>query len=384
MIGIADLFPNARNADRNRRAAVGHQFEDGSHWHRRAVVQKRCRRPELGHPEVTAHLQASVFDIDAELLRHGPRVSSPIAACHHVHPLTLTLPPHAARVPVVGAGQWIRGVVSRYVDRRLGDEFHHKSQALTLRQNEYGFDPFGLSRDHLRYVALASRWLYRDYFRTETRGIEEVPDGRVLLVANHSGQLPFDGVVIGAALYLERDPPRVVRSMVDSFVPDLPFASYLFNRWGQITGTPENCRRLLADDAAILVFPEGSRGVSKPFSKRYQLQEFGLGFMRLALETRTPIVPIAVIGAEEKAPAINFKPLAKLLGTPAFPLVPYPPFVPILPLPVKYRLYFGAPMHFSGDPDDDDDVLRDLVREVSHRIQSMLHQGLRERKGVFR
>ena len=97
--------------------------------------------------------------------------------------------------------------------------------------------------------------------------------------------------------------PRLVRAMVEFFVPTVPFASYLFSRWGQITGTPENCRRLLSAEEAVLVFPEGARGISKPFNKRYQLADFGKGFMRLALETGAPIIPVAVIGAEEQAPA---------------------------------------------------------------------------------
>jgi 1-acyl-sn-glycerol-3-phosphate acyltransferase len=171
--------------------------------------------------------------------------------------------------------------------------------------------------------------------------------------------------------------------MVEYFVPSVPFASYLFARWGQITGTPENCRRLLAAEEAVLVFPEGVRGVSKSFSKRYQLAEFGKGFLRLALEINAPIVPIAVIGAEEQAPAINVRPLARLFGAPSFPVVPYPPFVPLVPLPVKYRLYFGEPMRMTGDPDDDDEVLDEKVRSVKHRIQSMIQVGLREREHVF-
>lgn len=284
----------------------------------------------------------------------------------------------------MGAREWLRQQASRFVDRRLGAEYASRSKALTVRQNEFGFDPFGFSRDHVKYAIWLARFLYRDYFRTETHGIENIPaGGRVLLVANHSGQLPFDGVVIGAAVFLEAEPPRAVRSMVERFVPTVPFASYLLNRWGQITGTPENCRRLLENEEAILVFPEGARGVSKPFSKRYQLQSFGLGFLRLALETNTPIVPIAVVGAEEQAPAINVRPLARLFGAPAFPVVPYPPFVPLVPLPVKYRLYFGEPLRFEGDPDDDDEVLAQMAETVRHRIQSMVHLGLRERKGIF-
>ena len=264
------------------------------------------------------------------------------------------------------------------------DDIPGRTQALVVRGNEFGFDEFGLSRDSVRTAARLARWLYRNYFRASAFGIEHIPaTGRVLFVSNHSGQLPFDGLVIGAATFLEPPQPRLVRSMVEYFVPSVPFASYLFARWGQITGTPENCRRLLAAEEAVLVFPEGARGISKPFSKRYQLAEFGKGFMRLALEMQTPIVPVAVIGAEEQAPAVNVKPLARLLGTPSFPIVPYPPFVPLLPLPVKYRVYFGEPMTFTGDPDDDEEVLDEKVKQVKNRIQSMIHLGLRERQNVF-
>lgn len=264
------------------------------------------------------------------------------------------------------------------------DDIAGRSEALVVRGNEFGFDEFGLSRDSFRGAARVARWLYRHYFRAQAYGVEHIPaHGRVIFVANHSGQLPFDGLVIGAACFLEPAQPRVVRSMVEYFVPTVPFASYLFARWGQVTGTPENCRRLLAAEEAVLVFPEGARGISKSFAKRYQLAEFGTGFLRLALEMAAPIVPIAVIGAEEQAPAINVKPLARLLGAPSFPVVPYPPFVPLVPLPVKYRLYFGEPIHMTGDPDDDDEVLEDKARTVKHRIQSMIHTGLRERAHVF-
>jgi 1-acyl-sn-glycerol-3-phosphate acyltransferase len=264
------------------------------------------------------------------------------------------------------------------------DDIDGRTKALVVHGNEFGFDPFGLSRDSFKTAAIVARWLYRHYFRAQAFGIEHLPPaGRVILVANHSGQLPFDGLVIVGACFLEPEKPRLPRAMVEFFVPSMPFASYLFSRWGQITGTPENCRRLLASEEAVLVFPEGARGISKPFSKRYQLAEFGKGFMRLALETGAPIVPVAVIGAEEQAPAVNVRPLAKLLGMPAFPVVPYPPFVPVVPLPVKYRLHFGEPMQFSGDPDDDEEVLDEKVKQVRNRIQSMIHVGLREREHVF-
>lgn len=284
----------------------------------------------------------------------------------------------------MGVTDWIRRRVERATGDSLAADVGARSKALVIRGNEYGYDDYGLDRDHHRTAALVAGWMYRHYFRASARGVDHIPAaGRVLFVANHSGQLPFDGVVISAAAFLEPTQPRLVRSMVEHFVPSVPFASYLFARWGQIIGTPENCRRLLEQDEAILVFPEGARGISKPFSRRYQLEAFGLGFMRLALATATPIVPVAVIGAEEQAPAINVKPLARLLRTPSFPLVPYPPFVPLVPLPVKYRLYFGEPMTFTGDPDDDDEVMGDKVTAVKRRLESMIHLGLQERKHVF-
>jgi 1-acyl-sn-glycerol-3-phosphate acyltransferase len=191
----------------------------------------------------------------------------------------------------------------------------------------------------------------------------------------------MDGAMIGVAMMMEAHPPRAIRSMVEKWVPSLPYISTLFARSGQIVGTPENCRRLLESGEAILVFPEGARGISKLWPQRYQLQEFGLGFMRLALETNTPVVPVAVIGAEEQAPAlVNVKPIAKLLGFPAFPLTPTGlPF----PLPTKYRLYFGDPLYFTGRPDDEDSELDKKVRTVKSAIQGMIQQGLKERKSVF-
>ena len=263
------------------------------------------------------------------------------------------------------------------------DDIAARTKALVVHGNEFGFDPFGMSRASLASIMTVVRFMYRHYFRAQAFGIENLPaSGRVVIVANHSGQLPFDALVIGSACFLEPPQPRLVRAMVEFFVPTVPFASYLFARWGQITGTPENCRRLLAAEEAVLVFPEGARGISKPFSKRYQLADFGTGFMRLALEAGAPIVPVAVIGAEEQAPAINVKPLAKLFGTPAFPLVPYPPFIAAVPLPVKYRVYFGEPIHPTGAPDDDAQLTAN-VKAVQHRIQSMIHMGLRGRKHVF-
>jgi len=278
-------------------------------------------------------------------------------------------------------GDKVRQKLKGWTEQMAGEERKQELQALTRTENEYGVDPFGFNLDYSLAAVAPLLWVYRNYHRVETFGIEKVPKGRVLLVANHSGQLPMDGAMIGVAMMMEAKPPRAIRSMVEKWVPTLPYISTFFARVGQIVGTPENCRRLLMAEEAILVFPEGARGITKLWPQRYQLQEFGLGFMRLALETDTPIVPIAVVGAEEQAPAlVDVKPVAKLLGFPAFPLTPTGlPF----PLPTKYRLYFGDPMHFTGRADDEDSELDKKVRTVKAAIQTMIHQGLKERRGVF-
>jgi 1-acyl-sn-glycerol-3-phosphate acyltransferase len=275
----------------------------------------------------------------------------------------------------------VKQELREWTERMVGPERKERLQALARTGNEYGVDPFGFNLDYSLSALAPFFWLYRHYHRVETFGIEKVPKGRVLLISNHSGQLPMDGAMIGVALLLEADPPRAIRSMVEKWVPSLPYVSTFMARVGQIVGTPENCRRLLEADEAILVFPEGVRGLGKLWPQRYQLQDFGLGFMRLALETDTPIVPIAVVGAEEQSPAlVDIKPLAKLLGFPSFPLtVTGMP----LPLPTKYRIYFGDPLRFTGRADDEDSELDKKVRTVKTAIQGMLNQGLKERQGVF-
>src|SRR5690606_11241352 len=136
------------------------------------------------------------------------------------------------------------------------------------------------------------------------------------------------------------------------------FVSTIFPRIGQVLGTPENARRLLRQGECIVVFPEGARGISKTFKERYRLKDFGLGFLRLALETGTPIVPVSVVGAEEQYISIaNLERLGGLLGMPALPVIPQLFLGMPLLLPTRYRISFGEPLRFEGDPDADDVVI---------------------------
>lgn len=245
--------------------------------------------------------------------------------------------------------------------------------------NSYGYDPWGFQTESAIRGLVFSALVYRYYFRVETRGIENVPAGRVLLISNHAGQIAIDAVMIGTATLLEGEPPRIVRGMGEYWLPRLPFLNVAMVRAGSVVGTPKNCVDLLANGQAVIAFPEGVRGMNKAFSQRYTLQEFGLGFLRLALETDTPIVPIAVVGSEEQAPSLgNFRPLASLLGMPAFPLVLTP-----VPFPTRYSIEFGAPMRLEGNPHDEDRVIGAMVERVKRKIDSMIEDGLQRRTGIF-
>ncbi len=257
---------------------------------------------------------------------------------------------------------------------------------LPNRLNELGFDDWGFSREHARHLYALARQVYR-YFRPEIHGLENVPRGRVLVVPNHSGQLPVDGLIIAVACLTMGQNPRLLRPMVERWAPRLPFVNEAFSRSGVVLGDPINCRNLLEDDQAILVFPEGAKGSGKPWAQRYQLQHFGRGFMRLALETRAPIVPVAVVGGEESIISLtDLKPLARLLK---MPYVPISPLLPLLgplayfPMPVKFHVWFGPAMHFDGRHDDEDSVVDDKVVQVKRKIEELIAHGRKMRKGIF-
>ncbi|HXV37402.1 MAG TPA: lysophospholipid acyltransferase family protein [Myxococcota bacterium] len=273
---------------------------------------------------------------------------------------------------------------ARDLQRTIDDHL----RAIPNRLNEYGYDPYGMSPAFMRRVLLPFALLYRYYFRVEVSGIERLPAGRVLVVANHAGQLPFDAAMLAMALLMHAQPPRIARSMGEFWVPRLPWVSVLAARTGTLVGTPENCAHMLANGECVLAFPEGVRGMNKLFTQRYRLQRFGLGFMRLALETGAPIAPVAIVGSEEQQPSFaNLERLAHAFGAPALPITPTFPWLGplgLLPLPVKYRIYFGEPMRFEGEASDDEAATEAKVAQVKAAIGAMLERGLREREGIFR
>ncbi|MEN8181564.1 MAG: lysophospholipid acyltransferase family protein [Myxococcota bacterium] len=271
--------------------------------------------------------------------------------------------------------------------RDLNGEIADRLKKIPTPLNDYGFDSYGLHPDVARQALIPCAIVYRYYFRAQTHGIEGVPSGRVLLIANHAGQLPFDGAMLGTAMVLEGEPPRIVRAMGEYWIPRLPWISVAAARTGAMVGTPENCRALLHSGECVAAFPEGVRGMNKLWSERYQLQSFGTGFMRLALESDTPVVPVGIVGSEEQQPGLaNLPALARLLGMPAFPLTPTFPWLGplgLLPLPVRYHIHFGEPLRFSGPADDEDAEIERKVEVVRAAISGLLDEGRRARRGIF-
>ncbi|RYZ71604.1 MAG: acyltransferase family protein [Proteobacteria bacterium] len=265
---------------------------------------------------------------------------------------------------------------NRLIRSGLTHEEHERVARAMTHLNSAGYDPWGVNPETLKASLASSIWLYRKYFRVETKGLENVPQGRLLLVGNHGGQVPIDGMLIATSMLLEANPPRLARGMVERWAPALPFISTWFARCGQITGDYHNCKELLEQDECVMVFPEGVSGSGKTIFNRYELQRFGTGFMRLALETNTPILPVASIGFEEALPSISkLAPLAKKLGAPYLPVIP----TGFLPLPTKVTLRFGKPLRFEASPDASDSEIERLVDQVKFAIQTELEEGLRIR-----
>jgi 1-acyl-sn-glycerol-3-phosphate acyltransferase len=271
------------------------------------------------------------------------------------------------------------GTLEEEIDERLG--------RVPTQLNAYGYDAFGFNPATAKRAYLWTAFLYRYWFRAETHGIDRLPQGRMLLIANHAGQVALDAAMIGTAMILEAEPPRIIRGMGEYWLPTVPWLNIAMVRTGSVVGTRKNCVDLLEDGECVIAFPEGVRGINKLIWDRYQLEEFGHGFMRLALETHSPIVPVAVVGSEEQAPSIaNLRGLGSLLGLPAFPVTltwPWLGPLGLLPLPVKYHIHFGEPMLFDGNPNDEDEVIADKVDRVKERIAEMIAQGLATRRSLF-
>jgi 1-acyl-sn-glycerol-3-phosphate acyltransferase len=276
-----------------------------------------------------------------------------------------------------------------WADRLAGAaQFARRRITGDYQVDQFGFDP-DLNSALFMPAALA---LYRQWFRVQARGLEHIPAaGPALIVANHSGVLPLDAIMLQACVFAEHPTGRNLRLLGADLVYTLPGLSSLARRSGHTRADPGEARRLLSAGELVGVFPEGFKGIGKPFSERYQLRRFGRGgFAVTALRARVPIVPCAIVGAEEIYPMVgNARPLARLLGLPYFPLTPlFPWFGPLgaVPLPSNWIIGFGCPVDTSGYAEDawqDPVAVAELTAAVRGSIQTRLDELVEERGPAF-
>ena len=292
---------------------------------------------------------------------------------------------HAATAPadrtVPPPGDWERRIAGglAFLRRRLTGDYE---------VDEFGFDPD--LNDHVLLAPL--RPLYEKYFRVETRGLDNVPDeGGALIVANHSGTIPVDALMTQIALLDHHPAHRHLRMLGADLVFKMPVAAPIARKGGSTLACNADAERLLTNDELVGVWPEGFKGIGKPFSERYKLQRFGRGgFVSAALRTGKPIIPVSIVGAEEIYPIVgNLKTLARLMGLPYIPVTPtFPLLGPLglVPLPSKWIIEFGEPIDtasFGKAAAEDPMLVFNLTDQVRETIQSTLYQLLMQRRSVF-
>lgn len=282
--------------------------------------------------------------------------------------------------------------VVRLVKAIGGADEYRWLDRISVKDLGFGYDLFGFEKESAALAFLFFRQVYRYWFRVESEGHHHLPRvGRCILAANHGGMLPWDGAMACVDTLVRLHPPRLLRSIVDNFVADLPFLNVWFARLGQVIGARQNFRELLRNEELIIVFPEGTRAIGKPYRDRYRVQPFHVGFIELAITYQAPVVPVAFIGPDEQAPILfRTESIARWFGLPFLPVTPTFPLLGLaglLPYPVKYHIQYGEPFHFYRDhPKEaarDPRVVEELASRVRERVQEMVDAGLRRRRGVF-
>ncbi|WP_313409151.1 1-acyl-sn-glycerol-3-phosphate acyltransferase [Aeromicrobium sp.] len=255
---------------------------------------------------------------------------------------------------------------------------------------DYEVDEFGLDPEVLDLLSLLVEPLAESWFRLEVRGIENIPtEGGALLVANHSGTIPVDGLITGYAV--RKHTGRPIRPLGADLVFRLPYVGQIARKMGATLACAEDAERLLTSGELAAVWPEGFKGVGKPFSERYKLQRFGRGgFVSSAMRAQVPIIPVSIVGAEEIYPLIgNIPSLARLLGLPYIPITPFFPLLGplgLIPLPSKWIIEFGEPIRTDAYPPesaDDPMLLFNVTDQVRETIQQTLYNLLVERGNPF-
>ena len=330
---------------------------------------------DVGRSRELRELRTALDELRREV---RARLRAPDARLHPTEPADPRSPDPAPDASV----DWIK----------LFDELRRRFNAFGRVERSGQVDDFGMDEAVLRRAGTLFDFLERRYFRVDLSGLPFVPAGRPsLLVANRSGLLPYDGLMLAHVLARQRpDGPRP-RFLVADWLITLPFAQAMLARFGGVRACRENAERLLRSGRSVIAFPEGAKGATKVFRERYRLQRFARGgIVRTALATRAPLVPVAVIGAEEAHPILfKVENLARVVGLPFVPVTPtFPALGPLglIPLPAKWFIRIGEPIaldHLGPEAADDELLVARLNEDLRARIQTMIDDALRARQSVW-
>ncbi len=256
---------------------------------------------------------------------------------------------------------------------------------------EYAVDEYGFDRELTeRFLLAALKPIAEKWFRIEVRGADNIPrDGGALVVSNHSGTVPVDGLMTMFSIH--RETGRFLRPLGADLVFKMPVVSSMARKGGATLACSEDAERMLSGDQLVGVWPEGFKGIGKPYSERYKLQRFGRGgFVAAAMRTGVPIVPLSVVGAEEIYPLVgNVPSLARLLGVPYLPITPFFPWLGplgLVPLPSKWLMEFGEPIRtdsYERGAAEDPMLVFNVTDQVRETIQQTLYTLLMDRTSVF-
>ena len=256
---------------------------------------------------------------------------------------------------------------------------------------DYEVDEWGMDWEFIEAIRPLFDFLYTYYWRVETTGLEHLPDyTRGVIVANHSGQLPFDATMIATALFTEHPAQRLVRNLYGDWYPRVPFLTSFLQKLGQVLDSSDNGRKLLEQDELVAAYPEGHRGLGKPYQERYKLADFSDDFVKMALATGAPIVPTAVVGAEEIYVSLaSSNMLAKLMRTPYFLMslrFPWFGLFGLIPYPTKWFIDFGEPIEteeYGPEAVADTAVVKKLTQQTRDTVNALLVQRLMQRKSIL-
>ncbi|WP_439675577.1 lysophospholipid acyltransferase family protein [Embleya sp. MST-111070] len=342
------------------------------------------KRAESARPAEPGSAETAPADADAASAEAGPR-RAPGSGRSLFGSLAGTIG------GVVGgaAAGLLDGVAGPGWEDRAADGLAFLRRRIT---GEYEVDEFGFDPELNDKLMAALRVVYEQYFRIEVSGLEHIPaEGGALIVANHSGTLPVDALMTQVAVHDHHPARRNLRLLAADLVFQLPLVGSVARKSGHTLACHADAERLLGKGELVGVWPEGYKGLGKPFAERYKLQRFGRGgFVSAALRTGVPIVPCSIVGAEEIYPMVgNARTLARLLNLPYFPITPtFPLLGPLglVPLPTRWRIEFGAPIHTDAYPEeaaDDPMVVFNLTDEVRETIQHTIYRLLMQRRSVF-